>query len=231
MNTNIRVEAIEFQVDEQTRVSGQICTPEWWPSGHRVGVVIAHDAESNKDDENVVALQKGLAASGHLTVCFNFPYAQAGKKRPDPLPQLERTYRAACAAVLRDSENAPGRLIVGGYGLGARVACHMVAQGTKVEGIACLGYPLHPSGKPNQQKAEALYRIICPLLFVQGSRDAHCRVDRLTSLLRTIGAPTQLHVLEDCGQGLSLIRKTDRTPEEIRTETLRAVEAFIRRVI
>ena len=231
MNANVKLETGDVRLDEATTVSGQLCTPEWWPSGHRLGIVIAHDAEASIQAPEVLELQQGLAKQGHLTFSFNFPHTQAGKKRPDPMAKLIRAYRAACASLLRDAENAPTRLIVGGFGLGARVACHMVAQGTKVEGVFCLGFPLHPSGKPHLQKAEALFRIICPLLFVQGSHDVHCRVDRLTSLLRTVGAPTQLYVIEGGGRGLSAAAGGGRTPEEIRAETLRATDAFIRKIL
>lgn len=230
MNTTVKADAVEIRVTEDTVVEGRVCTPEWWPSGRRVGVVLAHDAEGNIDQPNLVALQHSLAERGHLALAFNFPYAQSGKKRPDTQPVLERALRVAAASLMNDAENSPARLVLGGFGLGARVGAGIVAQGLKVEGLLCLGFPLHPSGKPNQQKAEALYRIICPMLFVQGSRDAHCRVDRLEQLLRSVGAPTRLRVIEDCGQGLGLIRKTERTPEEIWRETLDAAEAFIDRV-
>ena len=231
MNANVKFDSVSVEVDEETTVSGQVCTPEWWPSGHRVGVVLAHDVETSFEDPEVVALQRGLAERGHLTLAFNFPYAEAGKKKPDPAPKLDRAYRAACARLMRDAENAPARMIAGGYGLGARVACQMVAQGTRVEGVVCLGFPLHPSNKPHLMKADPLYRIICPLLFVQGSRDPYCRVDRLTTLLRTIGAPANLYVVEDCVRGLTPAPGAEREPEEVRAEVLRATDAFIRKVI
>ena len=231
MNANVKLEAVEIEFGEEAAISGQLCTPEWWPSGHRLGIVIGHDAETSFKAAEMLELQQGLAKQGHLTFAFNFPYAQAGKKRPDPMAKLVRAYRAACASLVRDAENAPTRLIVGGFGLGGRVACHMVAQGTKVEGIFCLGFPLHPANKPHLQRAEALYRIICPVLFVQGSNDVYCRVDRLTSLLRTVGAPTQLYVIDGCGRGLTPNGKTGREPEEIYAETLRATDAFIRKIL
>jgi hypothetical protein len=227
----VKVEAIEIRVLADVTVSGRIAMPEWWPSGQRLGVVLAHDLETSLDAPALVALQRGLAARSHLVLTFNFPYTQQGKKRPDPEPLLERSFRAAVAAVLRDAEAAPGRLIVGGIGLGARIAANVVAQGLKVEGLLCLGFPLHPSGKPNQQRLEALYRVTAPVLFVQGARDAHCRIDRLGAALKTVGAPTQLQVIEDCGQGLELIRRSPRTPEDLHAELLGRVDGFIRKVL
>ena len=231
MNTNLRVESIEIPVTPDIRVSGVVCTPEWWPSGQRVGIVLAHDTDGSIEQEKLIELRNALAELGNLTLSFNFPYVQAGKKRPDPAPTLERTYRAAAASLSRDSENAPARLVIGGYGLGARVATSVVSQGLKVDGILCLGFPLHPSGKPNQQRAGALFRIICPMLFVQGARDTHCRVDRLQTLLRRIGAPTDLCVIEDCGQGLDPIKRAEHTPEQVRELTLAAITSFVEKVV
>jgi len=225
----VKFEPIEIKVSADVTVSGRISMPEWWPSGQRIGVVLAHDLETSLDDPRILALQRGLSERSHLVLAFNFPYTQQGKKRPDPEPLLERTFRAAVAMILRDAEAAPGRVFVGGYGLGARIATHVVAQGLKVEGLICLGFPLHPSGKPNQQRIDALYRVTSPILFVQGARDAHCRVDRLSSALKTIGAPTQLHVIEDCGQGLGLIRRSTRAPENVDAEVLARIEQFIRK--
>jgi hypothetical protein len=229
MDGELRFEAIEIKVQADITVSARVSMPEWWPSGQRVGVVLAHDLETNLDEGKLAALQRGLSERNHLVLAFNFPYAQEGKKRPDPDALLERTFRAAVAAALRDAEAAPGRLFVGGFGLGARIAAQVVAQGLKVEGLICLGFPLHPSGKPNQQRLDALYRMTSPILFVQGARDAHCRVDRLVSALKTIGAPTQLYVIDDCGQGLGLIRRSPRTPGDVAGDVLGRVDSFIRK--
>jgi predicted alpha/beta-hydrolase family hydrolase len=231
MDANVRFGAIDIRVNDDVSVAGRVCTPEWWPSGQRVGVVIGHDVDTTMDADAIAGLQSALAERGHLVLAFNFPYAQARKKRPDAPELLERTYRAATNALLLDAENAPARLVLAGYGLGARVATQIVAAGMKVEGIVCLGFPLHPSGKPNQQKADALFRVIAPMLFIQGARDPHCRIDRLTALLKTVGAPTRLRVIEDCGQGLNLIRRSERTPEQVRTDIAQSVEAFIQKVI
>ncbi len=230
MNTNVRFESIAISVTPETSVAGVVCTPEWWPSGQRVGIVLAHDTEGSVEQEKISALQLALTERGNLTLSFNFPYIEAGKKRPDQLPVLERAYKAAVATLQADADNAPARLLVGGYGLGARVAASVVAQGLKADGVVCLGFPLHPSGKPNQQRATALFRIICPILFVQGARDAHCRVDRLETLLRRIGAPTDLRVIDDCGQGLELIKRAERTPDQVRELVVQAIEDFIQKV-
>jgi len=106
-----------------------------------------------------------------------------------------------------------------------------VALGHSADGVICLGFPLHPSGKPNQQKAEPLFRLICPVLFIQGSRDPYCRVDRLEMLLKRIGAPTSLHPVQDADHSFGLIKRTTRTSEEVLDEVLTTVDEFVQKAL
>jgi uncharacterized protein len=46
-----------------------------------------------------------------------------------------------------------------------------VAEGLAVDGLAYLGYPLHPPGRPEKPRAEHLPSIAVPQLFVEGSND------------------------------------------------------------
>jgi len=231
MDTNVKFETIRIPVMPEVAVTGVVATPEWWQSGQRIGLVIAHDATGGKDEPTLVAMQQALSAKGHLTLRFAFPFAEDKKKRPDAPVLLDRAFRAAVQAVLSDPENAPARILIGGIGLGARIATRVVSQGLKVDALFSLGFPLHPSGKPSHQDVDYMYRIICPMLFVQGARDPHCRIDKLEELLRRVGAPTRLHVVADCGPGLEPVKKTGRTAEQIRAEALVQIERFVQEVI
>ena len=231
METNAKFDSIQIAVAPEVFVSGVTGVPPWWPSGHRGGIVLGHDVGTNLHNAFLADLQEALTRRGYLTVRFNFPYAEQRKKRPDPPQLLERAFRAAAATLVRDPQNAPARVFLGGMGLGARVASQVMAQGYAADGLIGLAYPLHPSGKPNRQRAESLFRIITPMLFVQGSRDPYCRIDRLQLLLRRIGAPSQLHVVEDADHGLGLIKRSTRSAEEVREEVLSTVDGFIQKAL
>jgi predicted alpha/beta-hydrolase family hydrolase len=231
MLTNHKVEPIQIAVTPEISVSGSVGIPAWWPSGHRLGIVLGHDVGANMEQEFLATLHTRLVQHGYLTLRFNFPFAEQLKKRPDAPPLLERAFRAATTNLVRDPQMAPARVFFGGMGLGARVATQVVAQGHTADGLICLSYPLHPSGKPNQQKAEYLFRIICPMLFVQGSRDPYCRIDRLETLLRRIGAPTRLHVVQDADHGLGPIKRSPRAPEDVLEEVLTTVDGFVQKAL
>jgi predicted alpha/beta-hydrolase family hydrolase len=227
VETKSKREIVQVPVTRELRTTGTMGIPEWWPSGHRVGVVLAHDIGFNQDQPLLVQLQDELTERGYLTIRFNFPYAEAGKKRPDSSQLLERCLRGAISVLLNDPQTAPAQLVIGGFGLGARVAAETVAHGLKADSLLCLGFPLHPSGKPSQQKAEFLFRLICPVLFVQGTRDPYCRVDRLQLLLRRIGTPTQLEVVEDADHTLRAIKRSTRSQDEVDAQIRKVVFEFL----
>lgn len=231
METNGKIRALQLAVAPGVSVKASIGIPEWWPSGHRAAVILAHDAGSDMNQDLLVQLQERLTGRGFLNIRFNFPHAEQGKKRPDSLSTLERTYRTAAQALLHNPEEAPAMLIFAGSGLGAKVASHAIASGMKAEGLICISYPLHAAGKPNQSKADALFRVICPILFVQGSRDANCRVDRLEMLRRRIGAPTQVRVIEDADHALAPVKRSNRTPEDVTSEVLAAIDGYLQRTV
>ncbi len=56
-------------------------------------LVLAHGANGNMDQPLIAGLHEKLARQGLVTVRFNFPYAEAGRKRPDPDEALEGAYR------------------------------------------------------------------------------------------------------------------------------------------
>ena len=190
-------------------------------------MVLAHDVGADMERELLVWLQRELVENGVLTLRFNFPFAQQGRKRPDTEAVLDRTYRAAIAGLVEDPQNAPAQIVFAGFGLGCRVAAQSVALGGKADALVCLGYPLHAAGKPSQLKADPLFRVICPTLFVQGTRDTHCRIDRLQTLLRRIGAPTRLATIEDADHELAPVKRASRSEEEVRQEIRAAVLAFL----
>jgi len=47
-------------------------------------LVLAHGAKNNMDQPLLKGLHERLARAGLVTVRFNFPYTEAGRKWPDP---------------------------------------------------------------------------------------------------------------------------------------------------
>jgi predicted alpha/beta-hydrolase family hydrolase len=192
-------------------VSGVIGVPRWWPTGSRVGVVIAHGSTDDMNDPVVEHVHRELTERRYLTLRFNFPFAEAGTRRPDPLPVLRRTMRAAIGALGRDPTAAPAHLFLGGKGLGGQVAADLASSRVRADGLFLMAYPLHPQGKPEKQQPERLFRIVSPVLFVQGDRDRTCDLDVLRGTLTRVGAPTTIHVAAEADRHFKVLKKSQRT--------------------
>ncbi len=212
-------------------VSAVLGVPEWWPTGSRVSVVLAHGPNGDKDEPLLVALQHALTERKVLTLRFNFPFAEAEKKRPDPMPVLERCLRHAIATLGRDPTAAPAHLFLGGRGLGGRVAANLATSTVRADGLFFLGFPLHPPGKPEEIRLDRLFRIVSPMLFVQGTRDRQCEIPVLRKTLVRVGAPTALHVVQEADHLFKVPRKTGRTEADVHREVFSTLDAWIARVL
>src|SRR6202161_4186519 len=89
---------------------------------------------------------------------FDYPYALAGRGRPDPLPKLIEAHRAALAA-LRAKHAGP--IALAGKSMGGPVGCH-VALVEKVEAVICFGYPLCGAGDRSRLRDEVLLDSTAP---------------------------------------------------------------------
>lgn len=235
MEPTARYEDVEIPLEELqhglTAVSGVLGVPEWWPTGARIGVVIAHAGGRDQNDPVVAGLHRGLTERKILALRFNFPFAEAKRPRPDPVAVLERTFRAAVTVLGRDATAAPAHLFIGGIGLGAQVAAQAAAR-LRASGVFLIGYPLHTRDRPNQNvKADPLYRLVSPLLFLQGSRDRYCNLDALRSTLTRVGTVKALHVVEHADGHMAAPKRSGRTQDEITQELLGALDAWFQQVV
>ena len=225
MEPSSRFEELKISVPDGTsgvqEVSAVLGIPRWWPTGSRVGVVLAHGASQGMDDPLVEHLQRELTERRYLSLRFNFPFAEEGRRKADSMAVLRRCYRAAVATLARDPTAAPAHVFLGGKGLGAQVAAELASARVRVDGLFLLGYPLHPQGHAEKAQGDQLFRIVSPVVFVQGSRDRNCELDVLRRTLSRVGAPTALHVVEEAG----------REDDAVRDEVLSVVDAWIQKVL
>jgi predicted alpha/beta-hydrolase family hydrolase len=72
-----------------------------------------------------------------------------------------------------------------GKSMGGRMASMLLAEGRAddVRGAVYLGYPLHPAGRPERERAAHLPDVRVPQLFVSGTRDALADQHRLSEIV------------------------------------------------
>jgi uncharacterized protein len=186
-----------------------------WRGEGSTTVVLGHGAGGNRANPSLVALAEALADSGRRAILYNFPYSDAGRRLPDPNAALEATARSVA-----DYARATGasRLVLGGRSMGGRIASQIVAGGTPAEGLVFLGYPLHPSKKPDTLRDRHLPGINAPMLFVQGTRDALARPDLLAAVLERLGPRAWIHRVEDGDHSFAVRKSKGRSAGDVAAE-------------
>ena len=168
-------------------------------------LVLAHGAGAGQQHPFIVAFGHGLAAAGIDVVTFNFLYAEQKRRVPNRAPVLERCFRRVIETVREVDELHSARLFIGGKSMGGRVATHLAAEGVvNLSGVIVLGYPLHPPGRPEQQRAAHLPAITVPVLIVQGERDTFGTPSELTPVIDAMQAPVTLHAVPNGDHSLAV---------------------------
>jgi predicted alpha/beta-hydrolase family hydrolase len=187
----------------------------------RTVVVLGHGAGGTRETPMLVALAAAFERSGRAALLYNFPYAERRLRRPDPPAVLEAATREAAAVALAGS--GASHLVHGGRSMGGRIASQVVAAGAPAAGLAFLGYPLHPPGQPEKRREAHLPAIVAPMLFVQGTRDAFARPDRLAALLERLGARAERHDVEAADHSFGVLKRSGRTPADVQAEVERTL--------
>lgn len=207
-----------------TEVSGLLLRP---PSAVAL-YVMAHGAGAGMDHPFMEAVATRLAARALATLRYQFPYMEAGRRRPDRAEVLLATVDAAVAEAARRAPGLP--LVAGGKSMGGRMSSRAAAEGrlAGVRGLVLLGFPLHPAGKPGTGRAEHLEAVDLPMLFVQGTRDRLAGLDLLRPVVEGLGRRARLHVVEGADHGFAVLKRSGRTAEEVLDEVADAVAGWLR---
>ncbi len=210
-------------------VSVVLDVPARWQRGKSPALVLAPGAGSRLDHPFLAELAPSLA-DDMLVVRFNFPYQEAGRRSPDPTAKLEAAYRDVLAWLRAHPDFAPGPLVAGGKSMGGRMASHLAAAGEPMAGLAFLGYPLHPPGRKDQLRVAHLPAIRCPMLFIQGTRDAFCDLALLRPALATLTAPHELVLIPEGDHGFKAPQRAGRSPAEIMALIRDTLRDFVTRI-
>ena len=197
------------------------------PPTARACYVLAHGAGAGMTHPFMAAVAAGLLARGIATLRYQFPYMEAGKKRPDPPALAHATVRAAVAAAARELPNLP--LVAGGKSFGGRMTSQAQAATRlpNVRGLAFLGFPLHPAGRPSRERAQHLATVDIPMLFLQGTRDELAQLAELEPVVEALGKRVTLRLFEDADHSFHVPRRSGHTDAQVLDEVLNALAGWI----
>src|SRR5262245_55535289 len=207
---------ISIAVGDAGRVSALLHTP---PSP-RACYVLAHGAGAGMHHRFMADVARELTSRGLATLRYQFPYMERGSRRPDPPHLAQATVRAAVAAALDLLPGLP--LIAGGKSFGGRMTSQAQAKTPlpNVCGLAFLGFPLHPAGSPSRTRAEHLFEVKIPMIFLQGTRDALASLDQLKPVCKRLGRRATLKLFEDADHSFHVAARSGRKDAQVLQEVL-----------
>lgn len=217
-----------INLGDQEQVSAILTGPDRTAETNRTGLIFAHGAGNDMHNPLIVSVAEGLARLGRVTLRFNFPYKEKGKKSPDVHKKLVHTWQCAYEYMQHNQKFPVRRIIAVGKSMGGRVASQMVAEGRMdVAGLIFLGYPLHAPGKKDQLRDDHLYQINMPMLFFAGSKDPLCDLDKLNRVLGNLSCLHDLEVIEGGNHSFRLPKSANRTEADVHSQVLKKCVSWI----
>jgi predicted alpha/beta-hydrolase family hydrolase len=156
---------------------------------------------------------------------------ERGLKRPDAPKLAQATVRAAVTQMSRLAPELP--LIAGGKSFGGRMTSEAQATAplSGARGLAFLGFPLHPPGRPSSERGKHLFDVQIPMLFLQGTRDPFADPQLLGPLVEQLGPRATLQVFPDADHSFHVPARSGRNDAEVRAAVLDALADWIDTVI
>jgi predicted alpha/beta-hydrolase family hydrolase len=214
---------LKLNIDRANEVSALLLRP----SAARACFVFAHGAGAGMSHEFMERVSAGLYDHGVATLRYQFPYMENGSKRPDAPPIAHATVRAAVAEATRCCAGLT--LIAGGKSFGGRMTsqAQAITPLAGVSGLALLGFPLHPAGKPSDTRARHLSDIHVPMLFLQGTRDKLAELQLLEPLARRLAPSASLHLVQEADHSFHVLARSGRNDREVMSEVVGTLSAWI----
>ena len=202
---------LQIAIPGSASVSALLCLPAQPDAVY----VFAHGAGAGMSHRFMEGLSAALAGWGIATLRFQFPFMERGSKRPDVPPVAHAAIRAAVAEAAHRLPGLP--LFAGGKSFGGR----MTSQAQALEplpgvlGLAFVGFPLHPAGKPGTSRAEHLQDVAVPMLFLQGTRDLLAKIGLVQRTVEQLAAFATLHTIPDADHGFHVPVRSGRTDAQV----------------
>jgi predicted alpha/beta-hydrolase family hydrolase len=219
-------EPVTITITPTQKVSGLLQAP----NAARACYVLAHGAGAGMAHPFMAAVAGGLTERGIATLRYQFLYMEQRSRRPDTPAVAHAAVRAAVAEAARRAPKLA--LFAGGKSFGGRMTSQAQAESPLpgVRGLVFLGFPLHPAGKPSDDRAKHLADVRIRMLFLQGTRDELAELGLLRPLVDRLGPKATLKLMEEADHSFHIPARTGRKDAEVLSEMLDALAAWVERV-
>ena len=217
---------ISIEIEGSTPISGLLnCPPD-----ARACYVFAHGAGAGMAHAFMAAVARGLADRHIATLRYQFPYMERGSKRPDTPKVAHAAVRAAVAEAARRVPGVP--LLAGGKSFGGRMTSQAQAETAMpgVAGLVFVGLPLHPAGKPADDRAQHLSGVHIPMLFLQGTRDELADLALLRPVVERLGAKATLVLFDEADHSFHVPSRSGRRDADVLAALLDSISQWVSEV-
>ena len=97
----------------------------------------------------------------------------------------------------------------------------------QVRGLVFVGFPLHPAGKPADDRAAHLSNVGCPMLFLQGTHDGLANVALLSAVVQRLGKLATLKLFADADHSFHVPARSGKNDEQVRELMLDAMVEWV----
>jgi uncharacterized protein len=210
----VTAKPVTIAVDDANSVSGLLQAP----AKSRACYVMAHGAGAGMTHPFMASFANVLAERDIATLRYQFPYMERGSKRPDSPKLAQATVRAAVAEASRLVPKLA--LFAGGKSFGGRMTSQAQSASPLpgVRGLVFVGFPLHPPGKPGDERGAHLFDVQIPMLFLQGTRDEFAELSLLKALVKKLGERATLMLFDDADHSFHVPARTGKKDPQIRAE-------------
>lgn len=187
---------------------------------------MAHGAGAGMRHPFLERIAQLLGERGVATYRYEFLYMEKRSGRPDSPVVAEGRVREAVIDAARVAPGLP--IFAGGKSFGGRMTSQAQAHEPLpgVHGLAFLGFPLHPPGRPGTSRAEHLSDVRVPTLFLQGTRDEFAGLDLLRPIVKKLGKSATLHIVEGGDHSFKVLQRSGRTEADVMNELADTITAW-----
>ncbi len=206
---------------------GEVSALLMLPDGATHLLVLGHGAGADMRSGSMQNIAEALATRGIATFRYNFPFKEHARGGVDSPKVATATVRAAVAEAGRLEPKMT--LLAGGHSFGGRMTTTAQA-GSPLDGVTGLvlfSFPLHAPNEPDDSRAEHLGAIKIPMLFLTGTRDALNDLTLFRPVVKKLGKPATLHLIDTGDHSYKILKKTRTSPEDVFDEMARVTAGWM----
>ena len=205
------------------QVSGILAVPDQAKALY----ILAHGAGAGMHHDFMVKVSKEVYDRRIATLRFQFPYMEDGRRMPDHKSKLLKVMGPVCDFAQEQAAGLP--IFMGGRSMGGRISSLFLEESSQnvAKGLIFLGFPLHSAKKLGTEKAEHLFSLSIPMLFVRGTRDKLADDALMTDVCQKLGKKAKSFVVATGDHSLKPLKKSGLSEEDVMTMIGASIEAFV----